>query len=507
MMKLFLWAVLAVVILLVAGAAAAAFLLSDANRFKPRLEAVIAAQTGVPVTLGGDLAWGLWPPVSLTAEDVSAELDGQRWQVGQLALDLDALELIGNLEQWRVESLVLEDVVMHQEGTVLEVPRAVLTDLAPQTPALLQADLVYTADGQKPLPVTLTGNLSVDPATLRLGLDDTRFESPLAVGVCQAQAQPAADPGPLPPARETDLIPVATFRSFDWQGECALDWLQLEDQRFENVAVRFANDAGVSDIDVEIPRFFGGQATAEVGIDASREPVRWTVAPMLAGVDSRELLAWLDQRFRWAAPLAYGGTLRFEGNSADALLASLSGETRFDGGQGHIDIATIRAQLLSLATMFDEGEHIAAWPEVWAYQRLVGTWRIDRQQHLLEMALDNLSLTARGDYRPATDEIDMVLELVFGDDPALPVFPMNPLLYDLPIPVRCRGTLDAPTCRLDENAAQRIVAQALAGGEGSELRTRLEQKIDEEVPEPYRDAARSLLDMLGTSLERQSEEQ
>ena len=67
-------------------------------------------------------------------------------------------------------------------------------------------------------------------------------------------------------------------------------------------------------------------------------------------------------------------------------------------------------------------------------------------------------------------------ELTFSDDPALPVFPLNPLLYDLPIPVRCQGPVQEPLCRLDADAAQRLVAQALSGGEDNALRARLERR-------------------------------
>jgi hypothetical protein len=498
MLKFLRFLLIAVVLVVIAAGAAAAYLLQDPNRFKPEIEALIEAQSGVPLTIGGALGWRLWPPVSITAEDLRADYEGQAWQIGRLTLDLDAFAAMRDLEHWRVESLTVDDVTMHQEGSVLTVKQARLRELMPNRPAPVHAELTYAAEGQEPLPVILDGEVSVDPATLDLSLANTRIETTDAEGTCTLDLAPVANPAPGPAATEEDLIPVDLLRGFSWNGECQLDWVRIDDRRFENVAVNLDNEAGNSAILARIPQFFGGEAVADIAIDARRTPVRWTVTPTLTEVDSKELMEWLDQRLNWIADLAYGGTLTFEGNTADELIASMSGETRFDGGTGRIDIARIRSQLLALARMFNEGERIEGWPEMWDYQRFVGNWRIDRQHHQLNAALDNLSLQGEGDYRPAADEMDMLLTLEFGKDPSLPVFDLNPLLYDLPIPVRCRGSLADPSCRVDQKVAQQIVLQAL-GSEDSELRSKLERKIDEDVPEEYRDAARSLLDALGGS--------
>ncbi|MFU8815991.1 MAG: AsmA family protein [Pseudomonadales bacterium] len=507
--------VVVLVVVLAVSAVALLLLLQDANRFKPQLQSLIEDQTGVPVQIAGDLSWRLWPPLSLSAEDVSANHEGQAWQVGRLSLKLDLFRLIAARDDWEVESITLSDVIMRQEGSVLHIARARIDDLAANRPAAIKADLSYTPDGQPPMPVNLDGRLQIDPQTLDLALMDTRIETDMAAGTCNATASPVSDPRPAQPpaaaaaaaaaAAGDEIIPVDVFRSYNWSGACLLDWLQVDDRRFEQVIARFDNQAGNSAFELAAPRFFGGQALAEIGIDARRTPLRWAVTPTLTDVDSVELMTWLDQRLQWAAPLAYGGTLTFEGNRTDELLASMSGETRFDGGQGRINIAKIKDQLVTLAAMFNEAERIQGWPEVWEYQRFLGSWRIDRQQHRLDFALDNLQVTGIGDYAPATDEMDMALELVFANDPAWPVFQIHPMLYDLPIPIRCRGALADPTCRLDSAAAQRVVARVLAGGEDNELRARVEEKIDTQVPAQYRDAARGLLDLLGRQAKPEAE--
>ena len=103
--------------------------------------------------------------------------------------------------------------------------------------------------------------------------------------------------------------------------------------------------------------------------------------------------------------------------------------------------------------------------------------------------------------------LDMLAELQFTTLTEGQMFDVNPLLMDLPIPVRCVGSADAPTCRLVGDAAQRIVAKVLTSDENSALRAKIDEKIEEQVPEEYRDAARGLLDLLGGAIEKSTEEQ
>ncbi len=480
--------------------------IQDANRLKPQIEEIIETQTGIPVRIGGDLAWRLWPPISLSAESVTADFQGQQWAIRRLGLDIDVATVLRDPQQWQVQALALSGVEMRQAGDLLEVQSLTVRNFSPGRPAPLTTELVYTAEAQPPLPVSLGGDLTLDPQTGALRLDATRFTTDLAAGVCNLELEPVSYSAPLPPAGEDDLLPLDLVRGYNWDGSCTLDRLDLPEAHFVGVAVKLANNSARSSTRVSFPEFFGGNGSLELTIDAAGDPLLWVLKPDLHDVDSERLMAWLDQRLQWLAPLAYGGTLRFEGNSEAELMASMSGETHFDGGKGSINIATIKQQILSLAKLLQEGDRIKAWPDVWKYQRFVGDWRIDRQHHLLNFALDNLSVDTEGDYLPRTEEIDLTANLTFSNDPAFPIFDVNPLLFDLPIPVRCRGKIESPNCAIDQKAAQRIVANALQSSEDNGLRSKLEQKIQDEVPEQYQDAARSLLDIFSRSVQSEPRE-
>ncbi|MCZ6708813.1 MAG: AsmA family protein [Gammaproteobacteria bacterium] len=479
--------------------------IQDANRFKPELEALIEEQTGVPVRINGDLAWRLFPPLSLTARSVTADVDGVAWTVGYLALDLDVMTIIQtrDVDRWRIQSLTLNDVTMADDSGRLDVHALTVSNFAVGAAAPVTASLIYTPVGSEPIPLELTALVAYQTNPTLISIADANFSSTAAAGVCNLEATPTdrGAPGPAPMPKAGDLIPVEIWRSYDWHGQCDFEQLNGADYRFEDATVVLANNGGSGENVLRLPEFFGGNATVTLAIDARRDPILWKVTPDLQEVDSQRLMAWLDQRLQWIAPLAFAGTLELEGNTTDELIASLSGETSFDGGHGAISIAKIKQPLLAIATLLQEPDKISSWPDVWDYERFVGNWRIDKQHHIVEFALDNLTVLADGDYDARNDDLDILAELTFETLPEGRMFEVNPLLMDLPIPVRCRGALESPNCGIDEKAAQRLVASMLTSREGSAMREKLDQKIEEKVPEEYRDAARSFLDLLGGVLE------
>ncbi|WP_084618413.1 AsmA family protein [Cellvibrio sp. OA-2007] len=75
---------LAVLVALVLVAVLALVFLVDANRFKPRIEA-LAQEQGVALQINGDLGWKLWPSIGVAVADVSvAALDTPAQPIAQL---------------------------------------------------------------------------------------------------------------------------------------------------------------------------------------------------------------------------------------------------------------------------------------------------------------------------------------------------------------------------------------------------------------------------------------
>jgi hypothetical protein len=72
--------------------------------------------------------------------------------------------------------------------------------------------------------------------------------------------------------------------------------------------------------------------------------------------------------------------------------------------------------------------------------------------------------------------------------------------------MKCTGTLEAPQCGVTPEATQNFIAAVLTSEQGSKAREKIDQVIEEEVPEEYRETARGLLDMLGESLKKRRED-
>jgi hypothetical protein len=507
MLKFLLRTLIGLAALFAAALAGAYFLLQDPNRFKPEIEAFIAEQTGAQVDIGTNLSWELLPPLGLSAAEVSAEYQGARYDLSAMRLDLDLMSVIRtrDIDQWQVTALTLEDLEIEQEGSVTHVQTFRLDNFKPRAPSPFAATLTQHSGEDPPLPLELKGSISVDPAASRASLTDTWFETTAASGVCNLDATMKG--GNQPPDPEDAIIPVSLWRTIDWSGSCNLDRLTLLEEDFDKATVSLENAGGKSTTSLTIPEFFEGSASATVDIDASNQPVRWRIVPDLARADSTAVMQWLDQRLKWIAPLAYSGEITMTGNTTEELVQSVKGKTTFDGGKGRIDIAQIKQPLLNLATLFEEPDRIAAWPDLWDYERLIGEWVINGTNHQMDFALDNLTAAARGDYDPIADALDMKVEFLFEDNSDMHSFDVNPVLVGLPIPLKCTGSLEAPKCSVTAEATRNLVAAVLTSEQGSKAREKIDEAIEEKVPEEYREAARGLLDLLGDSLkQRQNEE-
>ena len=138
--------------LLMVGAGVLLWLLQDPNRFKPQLEELIADGAGFEVKLGGDLAWELWPPVVLSAEDIAFEDELTAYSLERLGLKLDVLALLRSRGELQVERVTLDNLrlVGKALGDVTHVHKLQLSDFAPGQPSPLSVDATLEAPDAPP---------------------------------------------------------------------------------------------------------------------------------------------------------------------------------------------------------------------------------------------------------------------------------------------------------------------------------------------------------------------
>jgi len=297
------------------------------------------------------------------------------------------------------------------------------------------------------------------------------------------------------PSLDEPLLPIELIRKTDWNGKLSIGQLVYEGATFDHAAIVSSNDSGAIDANVDFPAFFGGTAATELKIDAHGAAPQWNIAPKLHHVDSKALLAWLDAKYDWVAFFMAGSDLKLHGNTRRDLIASLNGHTTFDGGQGMINITEIKNAALAVAKLAGGTDKVNAWPDRLKYQRFIGNWDANGTEHVIDVALDNLTLKARGKLDTLADDMDLRATVTVNEDPKYQSFKVSSSLMGLALPIRCRGSLAAPKCGADEDGTRQLVADALSG-KNPEAKKKLDKAIDEKVPEQYRDAARSLLEML-----------
>ncbi len=485
----------------------AAYWAQDANNLKPELEALIAENSDYQARFNGDLSWQLFPPLRLQVQQLELSREDERIDIRELQLSMDVSAMWEDINQWRVTELQLRDTTRQQGEARSRIESLTVQDFRPGQPApfSLTGEHLSQAD-DTPMAAVLEGTFTYHPASANSGqrvvLSDTQVDTAMATGLCQADLAELTSPIKQAPAeREQDLLPLTTLLSYDLTADCQLSALTLGSETFQQSTLSLTNVAGQTNVLLDVKDFLGGTLVADIDIDNTRTPVAWTVVPDMQNVDSQRLLDWTEQNLQWIAPVAFNSTIRMYGNSEQELASSIQATSEFDGGQGQLNIATLKQQLMRIALLLRQTEEVEQWPDVWDYQEFTGRWNVNGPVHDMKFAIDNMSVDANGEYDYLGDAMDMLLNITVHEPPEGSPFDVNPLLQGTPIPVRCTGPSAEPKCRLEEKAVQQLVARALTQGDDSGLRRKLEEKIDEEVPEEYRDAARGLLDLLGRALE------
>ena len=503
----------AIVILLLTISAGLVLLAQDANRLKPELEALIAANSDYRVEIQGDVRWQLFPPLILHVAGLQGQNAERTIEIANLELKVDLSAIWQDIDRWRISELIITSAALHEAERKTLIDHLRLNDFSFGEPAGLTLSVRLPAsDAAEPIGINVTGQVTYDPATestpQRVVLQQMQILSNPLDAQCNALLTEVLIPADTYAARSTidkseqdQLLPLDLLRRFEATAQCNFSRLALQQETFTGGTLDATNVAGKVDVLINQPDFFGGTLQAEASIDYTGQPVRWAVLPKLDQVETQRLLDWQNRDPSWAAALQLIGEATMTGNSPRELLNSLQADNDFTTGQGELNITPLKQQLLKIALLANRTEGVQGWPETLQYETFVGSWNIRGRNHAVELKLDNLHIAGDGEYNPFEDQLNMLTHITIKEASEESPFRINPMLQDTPIPVRCKGPIADPQCRLDEDGAKALIATALTGEADNGLRRKLEEKIDEEVPEKFRGVARDLLDILGRALQ------
>ena len=412
-------------------------------------------------------------------------------------------------KRWVLRALSLNRLTYRQGSRQVDVPSLHVRNLGDASLAPFNTSVTLTRQGE-PQSLQLDGALRFDIDARNLVVEPLNIVGDLGDGTCRATMRLNPAP-PAPVATPEDaLIDLNEWREVGWQGECHFSHLLWRGMRFETVALDSRNDFGDSHHSLEVGNAFGGSADLVISIADETPGPRWTLQPTLTDIDAVPLMVWLRQTSGWTGRFSLDGELNLRGNRPQALQGSAIGRLNLISHDGSFDIREAKQQALAASQLFGASSTVAKWPDTLQYQSLSGHWAPNGPEQTLALLLDNLSFAAQGRYQPDTRRpLDLDATLTFLGSAEPKPLPVNPLLEDLPLPLHCRGDLGAPNCRFDSDAGRALLGDILSGktqGDNeASLRGKLEQRIEDEVPEQWQDAARSLLDLLGESLRKRAD--
>lgn len=516
--------------------------LATAGAVKQRLETLLTERTGLTTTINGDLHWRYVWPTAITIVDISASdaAGTEYWIADALRLEANTLSVLTapkNPASWHFKAFQITELRGERgasadaDGDQYAIAEFWIRNISPDSAAPFSTTLRYQPRGATPVDLQLAGKLRLIADQRKLQFNPAVVSGSIANGECQADIalrpiataqEQAGAKDDLPTVLNADL-----WRRSDWDLSCDLSELTLKGTTFENVSLTSSNLLGNSASELKLPIFFTGTAQLNLSIDASASNgtgsgvPNWVISPTVQNAASGPMLNWLQHNgiappHPWQGPVSIGGRIETSGNSRTAMVNNAKGELTLNSNNGTLDMTALKgdmaAPLKELGPLIGDAEEISNWPDTLEYLTLSGRWTPDSGIQRLDGKLDNLSLdaAARLQISPtnsADDTLSASGTFTFKTDQPPLSLAVPPILSDLPLPVACDGPPTLPRCALDAGAVQQLLADVMQGGGPEGLSRKLDEIIDQNVPEEYRRAARGLLEILGHSIDDEDAEE
>lgn len=469
------------------------------ENLEQRASAALAAEVSI-----GALRWQFWPAPELRAEQLLVDRDGWQYAVANIRITANWFAPWQNLDYWQLDHVTLEGITADRGDLRATVAGIHLSEINLQRAAKLAAQdiIVWPTPDSTPWQGSISTHIrrlegSAEESQERgIELSGLNITSDQLTGQCQVSMRETP-----PTASQSDIgwLPVHILQKHAGFGDCQLQQLVWNDTSLGATELSFTLVNGSLDIETQGAEFLGGQQSSNLQVEFAETPIRWQAVAEFTQLDTQALQRLTNRDVTWNSQL--NGTLEatFQGNDRTSFSQTLASDLTFETGPGSVDVRRLKAQLAKEKVALQLAG-TAQWPDDLAYQAMRGTLKSRGIVQTLDVRADNLHLTADGTTDYLSEQMDLRADVTVASTEAPAPISVNDMLLDTPIPLRCRGTFSEPSCKLDSDGVQQLLARALRSGDDSGLRRTLEEKIEEKVPEEYRDAARGLLDLLGRAL-------
>ena len=290
-------------------------------------------------------------------------------------------------------------------------------------------------------------------------------------------------------------LPVELISSISLLGGISVESVTINDIPLHDVKVFTNIEDGVLDIEVPPISLFEGSTQGTIRLSTRGGAPELEVTQTISKANLSELSP-LVTRFSAVSGLLQAETsFTATGDTVEEMLDSLSGNSAFSITDNSVDIGVIKQVFTAIAALSPNGEAIQQWPDVIRFSDISGYMILEdglTSQQEVRLRMDNFDISGSGRIDPDAKNFDYALLFTVLGAPYTQTIPIDVLYHNVPWPVDCSAAFAddvARYCRADFTRIRDIFSQIGANA----LHHELQDIISDQVPEQFRDSARTLL--------------
>ncbi len=325
-------------------------------------------------------------------------------------------------------------------------------------------------------PMRIAGELRVDSLTLA---------SPDTSSPPQSSNQRSIEPD------DSELIPVDLLADLETALTLRLATLTYEGDRFDDVKVTLSSTAQNLDV-IANASAFGGKMVIASNTDLGGE----TTTNARITLD-KLAVSNLTQMQGITGSLTGNAELTFTGHLLSDLNESLTGKSVFTVKDGSLDVRPLKSLARTIDVLRGKTSSVSQWPDIMPFDNMQGQHLFSngtRGGQLLNASVENLNITAMGGVDLLNNTMDYDVIAMFGNAENA-FFKVSDQITGIRWPLTCQGPLDetfADLCFGRDNAIQALVNDIVTQDVKRRGNEKLEEFIQDKVPEAYRELTNDL---------------
>lgn len=331
---------------------------------------------------------------------------------------------------------------------------------------------------------------SAEPETLETAEPGADSDPDTSVALTPAQL-----PGAATAQVVETMLPLELLNSLSVIGSISIESITARNMLFTDINIFTNLEDGVLDIETQPIAAFEGTLLGNLRLDARGGVGNLTTQLTTNQLNIGTITADIPRVNSVAGKLNVQADYTARGTTTRELLDALNGSAQFEITENSVDIGVIKQVFTAIAALSTTGEAIQQWPDVIRFQELSGYILLENgitENQQVKLRMDNFDVTGTGGIDFAAETFDYDLLFTVLGEPFVQTIQINPRYHDISWPVRCSSTFDSEItqyCSPDFTQVRQIFAQLGT----NEVRRRLDDVVNDQVPAQLQDTARDLL--------------